>query len=313
MKWRINKSLLAFTLFLLLLIVPYFYFDSESQELDDSVRSSVKSKFVELADGIVHYDLAGPLDDKTVVLIHGFSVPYFIWDQNVEALTQANFRVLRYDLYGRGYSDRPNVVYNPDLFDRQLVSLLAALEINGLVDLVGVSMGGMIAAAFTDRHPERVRKLCLIDPAGFSVKVPFTGKLAKLPVLGEYIMNVFGESMLIARQKGDFYRTERCPDEYLEKYRAPMKFKGFKRALLSSLRNMPLDDFVETYERVGRQQHPVLLIWGREDQTTPFANSEQARRVLPRAEFHTIDEAGHVPHYERPEIVNPILIDFLMR
>ncbi|MCI0693478.1 alpha/beta hydrolase [candidate division KSB1 bacterium] len=313
MKLLISKRLLVFTLVLLLLIVSYFYFDSKSQELDAEARSLVTGKFVKLPDGIVHYDLANPLDGKTVVLIHGFSVPYFIWDRNFEALTQADFRVLRFDLYGRGYSDRPNVAYNPDFFDRQLVNLLAALEIKGLVDLVGISMGSMIAATFTDRHPERVRKLCLIDPGGFPVKVPFTGKLARLPVLGEFIMNVFGESTLIAMQKKDFYRTEQCPDEYLEKYRAPMKFKGFKRAILSSLRNMPLNDMVETYERVGKQQRPVLLIWGREDQTTPFANSEQARRALPQAEFHAIDEAGHVPHYERPEIVNPVLVDFLMR
>ena len=141
MKLFISKKLLAFTLIFFLLIVPYFYFDGESQELDAEARSSVKGKFVELPDGIVHYDLTGPVDAKTIVLIHGFSVPYFIWDRNFEALTQADFRVLRFDLYGRGYSDRPNVVYNPDLFDRQLVNLLAALEIEDQVDLVGVSMG----------------------------------------------------------------------------------------------------------------------------------------------------------------------------
>lgn len=140
MKLLISKRLLVFTLVLLLLIVSYFYFDSESQELDAEARSLVTGKFVELPDGIVHYDLANPLDGKTVVLIHGFSVPYFIWDRNFEALTQADFRVLRFDLYGRGYSDRPNVAYNPDFFDRQLVNLLAALEIKGLVDLVGVSI-----------------------------------------------------------------------------------------------------------------------------------------------------------------------------
>ncbi len=52
---------------------------------------------------------------------------------------------LRYDLYGRGYSDRPDVVYNKDLFDRQLFGLLAILDIHDRVDLVGNSMGASSA------------------------------------------------------------------------------------------------------------------------------------------------------------------------
>ena len=60
--------------------------------------------------------------------VHGFSVPYYLWDPVVTALTGAGFQTLRYDLFGRGFSDRPNVSYNADLYDHQLTDLLNGLH-----------------------------------------------------------------------------------------------------------------------------------------------------------------------------------------
>ena len=135
-------------------------------KLDAQSRANLPGEFVELADGVVHYEVGGPVDGQKVVLVHGFTTPYFMWDNNFDELTGAGFRVLQYDLYGRGYSDRPHLVYGLDLYDRQLLNLLDALNFNEPVDLVGLSMGGPITGTFTDRHPRRVRKLTLLAPAG---------------------------------------------------------------------------------------------------------------------------------------------------
>ena len=123
--------------------------------LDDAARQQAHGQFIELSDGVVHYQLAGPPQGRTVVLVHGLITPSFIWDYNVPALTEAGFRVLRYDHYGRGFSDRPEVRYDRDLFDRQLLELLQRLNIEQPVDLVGLSMGGAVAVTFTDRHRSR--------------------------------------------------------------------------------------------------------------------------------------------------------------
>ena len=92
-----------------------------------------------------------------------------------------------------------------------------------------------------------------------------------------------------------------------------MRYKGSRRALLSTVRHGPLSDLAETYRRVGEQKRPVLLIWGREDQTIPFDTHKRVEETIPHLEFHAIDEAGHGPHGERPELVNPLLIEFLRR
>ena len=67
---------------------------------------------------------AGRPDGRVVVLAAGFSVPYYIWDPTFAALTGAGFRVLRYDYYGRGYSDRPAIPFTDEMYVRQLDELL---------------------------------------------------------------------------------------------------------------------------------------------------------------------------------------------
>jgi pimeloyl-ACP methyl ester carboxylesterase len=92
-----------------------------------------------------------------------------------------------------------------------------------------------------------------------------------------------------------------------------MKYKGFMRAILSTIRNGMLDSFYETYQRLGKLQKPTLLVWGKNDTTVPFAHSDDIRAAMPHAEFHAVEDCGHIPHYEKPEIFNPILEKFLRK
>jgi pimeloyl-ACP methyl ester carboxylesterase len=92
-----------------------------------------------------------------------------------------------------------------------------------------------------------------------------------------------------------------------------MQYKGFKRAILSTMQNGMLESFYETYKRVGKLQKPTLLFWGKNDATVPFEDSKIILKALPHTEFHAMKNCGHIPHYERPEIVNQILLEFLSK
>src|SRR5512143_396463 len=115
---------------------------TETKELNDDTRRLTGGSFVPLSDGVTHYELSNNTREQTVVLVHGFSVPYFIFDPTFHFLSQHGFRVLRYDLFGRGFSDRPDTKYNIDLFVRQLTELLDALRLSPPLNLIGLSMGG---------------------------------------------------------------------------------------------------------------------------------------------------------------------------
>ena len=287
---------------------PYL---GETEVLNERTRTRAGSgAFIQLPDGVTHYELGGPESSQAVVLVHGFSVPYFIYDPTFSFLTQAGFRVLRYDLFGRGWSDRPRVKYNVHFFVKQLAGLLDALHF-GPVNLAGLSMGGPITAAFTHQYPERVSRLILIDPAGARpIDISLVLKAAKLPLMGRLILGLVGSGNLVKSAASDFF-DPKLIREFQPKYMVQMKYKGFMRAILSSVRNGMLDSFYETYQRLGKLQKPTLLIWGRNDTTVPFAHSDDLRAAMPHAEFHAIEDCGHIPHYERPEIFNPILERFL--
>lgn len=287
----------------------------ETKTLNEDARRAAGGSFAALRDGITHYELSNAEAGtrETVVLIHGFSVPYFIFDPTFEFLTQNGFRTLRYDLFGRGFSDRPRVRYNIDLFVRQLLDLLDALRFTLPVNLIGLSMGGPIAAAFTARHPERVKSLTLIDPAGAqAITLSPLLRMMKLPGLAEAVFGLAGSESLLKSAAKDFFDPE-LVGMFLEKYKVQMQYKGFKRAILSTLRNHMLGSFLEAYQAVGKMDKPVLLVWGRNDTTVPLAHSDLLRQAMPQAEFHVIEECGHIPHYEKPGAFNPILLRFLSK
>jgi pimeloyl-ACP methyl ester carboxylesterase len=309
MEWAVPLLVIP-VMTAIVLFVPYLLFDKETIRLDETVRPSLPGNFIALSDGVTSYELDGPDGGPFVVLIHGFSTPSGIWDYTAPALVDAGYRVLRYDLYGRGYSDRPFVDYDEDLFDRQLLELLAALGIDSPVGLIGLSMGGAIAVIFAARHPELVRKLVLVDPAGYPVPLPAIGRVVRMPVIGDYLMQVLGNHVIV-RDGGESLHHEEKLSELLEIIKAQMVYRGYKRAILSTLRNFDLSDQRWAYEAVERQGLPILLFWGREDRVIPFENSKLIRNTVPGAVFYAIDDCGHIGNFERPDIVNPVLIDFL--
>ena len=289
---------------------PYL---GETEDLDDHARACCPGEFVQVENGFTHYQLAGPRSGQPVVLVHGFSVPYFIWDPTFQFLSSRGFRVLRYDLFGRGLSDRPRIRYTIDLFCKQLRDVLDTLAIEGPVHLIGLSMGGPITATYASRFPGRVKRLVLIDPAGArEVKLGIGFKGATLPGLGELLFGLFGGEALIKGIAADFFGPDLVA-QFQEKYWIQMRYKGFKRAILSTIRNGMLGDFATIYRELGQQNLPTLLVWGENDRTIPPSQSEVIRALIPSIEFHCIRNSGHVPHFEQPDEVNRILAKFLIR
>jgi pimeloyl-ACP methyl ester carboxylesterase len=92
--------------------------------------------------------------------------------------------------------------------------------------------------------------------------------------------------------------------------RESLRYRGFKRAVLSSLRHqMPIENASETYAEVSRLGIPTRFLWGDEDQMTPPALIERVRQVMPRAAFRLFRGAGHLPQCEQPDAVAEDLVE----
>lgn len=287
-----------------------FLMNPETRTLDDAARKEAPGKFVHLSDGVTHYQLDGPDTGRTVVLAHGFSVPGYIWDSTAAALAGAGFRVIRYDAYGRGYSDRPDVEYSDKLYERQLGELLDSLHVKDKVDLGGVSAGGYVIGVFAGRHPERVRSLVLVDPV--AGKAGATIRPYDLPLVGSYLYQTRAVPKMAEGQASDFLSPEKYPD-WADKYRVQMKYKGFGHALLSTRLFRRGMDNDTVYQRVAKANVPVLLIWGEKDNTVPFSLNETVRKAIPSAEFHPIAGAAHLPNIEQAHLTDSIIVEFLRR
>jgi len=294
-----------------LLIAAPAWLDGEVETVEEARRGHPTASYAELAHGRVQYEIGGPRRGPRVALVHGFSTPLFTWDAVFDGLTRAGFRVLRYDLYGRGMSARPSDIdYDLDLYDQQLVGLLEAVGWDGEVHFAGLSMGGAIVVEFAARRPDRVTSLTLFDPAGFPIEMPFGAKLIRIPMLGEYLMRVAGDAAIRDNLRTNFFDQSLTP-AFTERFLPQMKIHGFKQAQLSTMRHMPLGSMQERYREIGRTNIPVLLFWGREDAVVPYANAALIQEAVPQARLVTIDRCGHTPNYEKPGAVLPPMIAFL--
>jgi pimeloyl-ACP methyl ester carboxylesterase len=289
-------------------VAVYSIADPEKRDLDDSVRRATAGQFVRLTDGYTHYEIAGPPAAHVVVLVAGFSVPYYIWDPTFKALTDAGFRVLRYDYYGRGFSDRPDVPYTQAFYVRQLSDLLDSLQIADPVDLIGLSLGGGVITSFADTFPARVRSLIYMDP---SFRTP--GSLppfAGTPLLWNLIAALVAERGWADEQLGDFLHPERFSD-WPDRYRVQMQYRGFRRARLSELVSNATVDQREELERIGQQPWPILIIWGKQDPSVPFESSGPLLETMPRARLVAIEDSGHLPQWEQPAMAHGAIVEFL--
>jgi len=307
---KVGATVAAIALVLVVAALGFYYArNPERKTLDDAERRNASGKFVRLSDGVTHYDVSGPDSGRTIVLVHGFSVPYYIWDSTSASLAKAGYRVVRYDEYGRGLSDRPKTRYIDDLYDRQLTELLDSLRITERVDLAGVSMGGAVTGMFAGRHPKRVRSLTLVDPVAGTV-----GSQGKFgwPLIGPYLWQTLAVPKMDEGQASDFVDPTKFPD-WADRYRVQMKYRGFGRALLShrvEREGMVLDTL---YQRVARESIPVLLLWGKDNHTVPFERSASVRSAIPSAEFHAIDGVGHLPILEKAALSDSLILAFLAR
>ena len=311
---RVRRALLV-ALFTVALVIAagYAYYDIkdvEDRTLDAAARAEAPGKFVELGDGATHYQVAGPRNGPVVVFAAGFSVPYYIWDPLFRTVADAGFRAIRYDYYGRGWSDRPNTDYNQALYVRQLAGLLDSLDVEGPVHLAGLSYGGAIVTSFADRYPERVRSIIYVDAT-------HPGPAAASPraksVIGwhRYMVLRGGAEQLATGQLDDFLHPENYPD-WVDRYRVAQKFRGTRAALRRSQLGIAAGpDQRPMLTRIAERRTPVLILWGREDMIVSAEETESLRLALPHSTFVTIESAGHLPHIEQAAVVAREVLAFL--
>ncbi len=147
----------------------------DSQPLDDWAQVHPPGYMVKLNGRKTHFVKKG--DGPPVVLIHGFNLDHNTWIENMDVLARY-FTVYAVDLWGSGFSTREPLDYGFPLFVEEIQQLMDHLKL-ARAHLVGHSMGGGTAIAFSVAHPNRVDRLVLVDSVG--IPRPTTPAGAALP------------------------------------------------------------------------------------------------------------------------------------
>jgi pimeloyl-ACP methyl ester carboxylesterase len=258
---------------------------------------SPPSKFVEIEGMRIHYRDEGM--GPPLVMLHGFGSSLYTWDGWVRQLAGTR-RLIRLDLPGFGLTGpAPDGDYRAERYVRVVAALLDRLGV-GRTDIAGNSLGGRTALMFALDHPERVRKLILVDAGGFApMPPPMLFRLAQTPILGPLLLLHVTPRFVVRRNLDTVYGDpSRLTDAAVDRYWAMARRAGNRGAMLARITGPPDPTLAD---RLGELKLPVLIQWGELDRWIPLSDAHGFKRGIAGAELRVYPGAGHVPMEELPE------------
>ena len=136
-------------------------------------------------------------------------------------------------------------------------------------------------------------------------------RLVTLPWIGEYLFTIYIGPHEIVDGKNE-YDAYVPNSDWHDREMDALSYVGTRNALLSTLRYMTGDPLIE-YRGLAKLGCPVELLWGDQDHTVSIDYATQVKEAIPMAEYHVIQGAGHESEYEKPDVVNPLIVDFFIR
>jgi pimeloyl-ACP methyl ester carboxylesterase len=258
------------------------------------------------ANGIdIYYEDYGT--GKALILIQGLTYATPMWHWQAPELKK-HFRVVIFDNRGSGQSSKPDIPYSIKMFADDAVALMDALKIER-ANVLGISMGGLIAQELALLFPARVHKLVLCSTffGGATALLPNAETTAYLAQYQEKPTEDMIRFEIAYGTASGF--SERFPDrveklmEFKKKTRPP-RFAYF-RQLMSGVGYVNED-------RLANLSIPTLILTGRKDRIIPIENSFRLHNLIPGSEVAVFENSGHHPHIEEPEEFNRRVTEYLL-
>lgn len=257
------------------------------------------SKFMAVDDLVIHYRDEGT--GPTLVLLHGVASSLHTWDDWVKRLAP-HYRILRIDLPGHGLTgldptvERYEIAYMID----KLEKFLNKLSIDDIY-LAGNSLGGYISWNYALHRPDRVKKMVLLDAAGFPQDMPFIMNFTALPVIGEIAGVAMPKMFVDLNINAAFGDSDKVTDELQQRYFDLTMRKGNREALVNVFRTMKeQSQNPHLGDRVKEITIPTLLMWGDQDEWVPLEIMQQFHQALPNSQTIVYEGVGHMPMEELP-------------
>lgn len=258
----------------------------------------------------LYYELLGNADSKeTVVFFNGVMASVNSWINQVPLFEKFDFKILLHDFKGQLMSDKPQEPYTFKEHAEEAKLLMDYLEIKK-VHIVGTSYGGEVAMRFAIDYPEYVKSISIIDSVS---EIDETLRLF-----------IEGWKGLAEEKNGEKFFWGMMPSIYHNSFIEKNKQMLEQRAKI--FKNMPNEYFTgqvflyDTFEKdinmtgeLKKIQCPSLVVCGENDILKPRKFSQIIAANIPNSEFAVIPDCGHVTIFEKPDILNSMLLGFILK
>ena len=257
-----------------------------------------------LRERCLYYDLTGPENGPVVCITHSLASDGGSWAEQLPALLQEGFRVLRLDMRGHGGSDPVAGEYTMKALADDVAVVLDGLSL-ARVHYIGLSIGGMIGQAFALDHGDKLISAMWCDT---------------LPASPSAAAALWEERMNTVRRANSL---EPLADATVERWftdafrpRNPGRWKQIRDTVAATTPAgyLGCSAAIMNFDFTGRLSSlrlPVLVVCGTDDPGTPPSENRRLAELVPGGRYEEIPNARHFPNVERPDVFNRIMISWL--
>jgi 2-hydroxy-6-oxonona-2,4-dienedioate hydrolase len=260
------------------------------------------------ANGTMTRVIAAGTTGDAIIFMHGLGARADRWRRNLDAIAATGYRCIAFDWPGHGLAQKGAVFrYTVPGFSAFLEALLDTLQLRQVI-LVGTSLGGHVAAHFACRHPERVIRMVLVGATGLLPIGRDVGEKIRASVREVSLEQIAAKLRFVMIAPGAV--TSELIEEEYRIANSPGAASALERLGAYIADGVDRDCVGEQLAALPTRP-PIMLVWGAEDRVVPLAIGERARELLRLSSMTIISGAGHAPYFERPDVFNPAVLEFL--
>ena len=249
-------------LLLILVVIPaciYFAIDRESIDIEE-FRLNSGYQEVNLSNGITTYKDIGDKSNKVIVLVHGATFGSLAYEEYINVFVENEYRVITYDQYGRGYSDRVHVDVSIELMEKQLKELIKHCEVEDVI-LYGVSFGAAVAAKYAANNIENISFIGYQVPLIDAANIPLLS-IVKIPLYGDLLTRgLLVPGVLKRIEEYEDLMSEKLLNHYIGQFNVKGTEKFFKKFFLGNATGNRLKD----HSIIGSKSIPSYFAYAEDD------------------------------------------------
>ena len=261
-----------FLIFISVVIPAFLYFALDRENIDiNKFRLNSGYQEVDLSEGITSFKDIGDKNNKVIVLVHGATFGSLAYEEYVNVFVENNYRVITYDQYGRGFSDRVHSNVSIELMEKQLEELIEHCEVEDVI-LYGVSFGAAVVAKYAANNPEKISFIGYQVPLINSANVPLLS-VVKIPLYGDLLTRGFLVPGVLKRiEEYEDLMSKKLLDHYIRQFEVKGTENFFKQFFLGNAMGNRLND----HSIIGSKSIPSYFAYAEDDEEIDSQLVEEA-------------------------------------